>query len=85
MIPDDILRRQQPEMHELRTDLAAYWVYRLLSTTCPLEEKMVLFWHNVFATGNGKLNNSRSGYNQFEMFRRYGLGRFDELLGAALP
>ena len=67
-------------MHELRTDLAAYWVYRLLSTTCPLEEKMVLFWHNVFATGNGKLNNSRSGYNQFEMFRRYGLGRFDELL-----
>ena len=80
VIPDDILRRQQPEMHELRTDLAAYWVYRLLSTTCPLEEKMVLFWHNVFATGNGKLNNSRSGYNQFEMFRRYGLGRFDELL-----
>ena len=80
VIPDDILRRQQPEMHELRTDLAAYWVYRLLSTTCPLEEKMVLFWHNVFATGNGKLNNSRSGYNQFEMFRRYGMGRFDELL-----
>ena len=80
VIPDDILRRQQPEMHELRTDLAAYWVYRLLSTTCPLEEKMVLFWHNVFATGNGKLNNSRSGYNQLEMFRRYGLGRFDELL-----
>ena len=80
VIPDDILRRQQPEMHELRTDLAAYWVYRLLSTTCPLEEKMVLFWHSVFATGNGKLNNSRSGYNQFEMFRRYGMGRFDELL-----
>ena len=80
VIPDDILRRRQPEMHELRTDLAAYWVYRLLSTTCPLEEKMVLFWHNVFATGNGKLNNSRSGYNQFEMFRRYGMGRFDELL-----
>ena len=35
---------------------------------------MPLFWHGLFATAYSKTNNSRSILNQFEMFRRVGLG-----------
>ena len=81
-MPDDLIRRYHVEQSELR-DLAgsaAYWMYRMISTDKPLEEKMALFWHGLFATGYTKLNQARSQLNQVEMFRRNGLGRFDELL-----
>ena len=58
----------------------AYWAYRLISTDNPLQEKIALFWHGVFATGEHKLNNLGSLTNQVGMFRRHGLGRFDDLL-----
>ena len=78
-MPDDIIRRYHAEQSELR-DLAgsaAYWMYRMISTESPLEEKMALFWHGLFATGYTKLNQARSQLNQVEMFRRNGLGAFD--------
>ena len=81
-MPDDLIRRYHVEQSELR-DLAgsaAYWMYRMVTTDKPLEEKMALFWHGLFATGYAKLNQARSQLNQVEMFRRNGLGRFDELL-----
>ncbi len=81
-MPDDLIRRYHVEQSELR-DLAgsaAYWMYRMISTRCPLEEKVALFWHGLLATGYAKLNQARSQLNQVEMFRRSGLGRFDELL-----
>ncbi len=81
-MPDDLIRRYHVEQSELR-DLAgsaAYWMYRMISTDKPLEEKMALFWHGLFATGYTKLNQARSQLNQVEMFRRNGLGRFDEML-----
>ena len=81
-MPDDIIRRYHVEQSELR-DLAAsaaYWMYRMISTQSPLEEKITLFWHGLFATGYSKLNQARSQLNQVEMFRRSGLGHFDELL-----
>ena len=30
------------------------WVYRMVNTQRPLEEKMTLFWHHIFATSVGK-------------------------------
>ena len=81
-MPDDLIRRYHVEQSELR-DLAgsaAYWMYRMISTTCPMEEKIALFWHGLFATGYAKLNQARSLLNQVEMFRRSGLGSFENLL-----
>ncbi|RUA20480.1 MAG: hypothetical protein DSY79_10995 [Chloroflexi bacterium] len=81
-MPDDLIRRYHVEQSELR-DLAgsaAYWMYRMISTSCPMEEKTALFWHGLFATGYAKLNQARSLLNQVEMFRRSGLGSFEELL-----
>ena len=81
-MPDDLIRRYHVEQSELR-DLpgsAAYWMYRMISTSCPMEEKIALFWHSLFATGYVKLNQARALLNQVDMLRRSGLGSFEELL-----
>src|SRR6266545_7501104 len=45
------------------------WLYRILNTARPLEEKMTLFWHNHFATANYKVANPRAMYAQNALFR----------------
>ena len=37
------------------TDARQRWLFRLVHTNRPLQEKMALFWHNHFATGFGKI------------------------------
>ena len=81
-LSDDLIRRYHPEMSESR-DLqssASNWMYRMITTRCPMEEKIALFWHGLFATGYAKLNQARALLNQIEMFRREGLGSYRELL-----
>ena len=58
----------------------ANWVYRMINTKRPLEEKMALFWHQLFATGNSKVDNPPEMTQQIAMFREYGLGSFKDLL-----
>ena len=81
-MPDDIIRRYHVDMHELRflITAGAYWLYRMVTTRRPLEEKIALFWHGIFATGYSKINQARNLLDQVDMFRQYGSGRFDALL-----
>ncbi len=81
-LPDDVIMRYHVDQSELRDGNAAgaYWIYRMASTSNPLEEKLALFWHSLFATGYAKLNQARVLLNQIDMFRRHGFGRFDNLL-----
>ena len=58
----------------------ADWVYRMINTKRPLEEKMVLFWHQLFATGNSKVDNPPELLQQIAMFRRQGLSSYRDLL-----
>ena len=58
----------------------ADWVYRMVNTERPLEEKMALFWHQLFATGNSKVDNPPELTQQIAMFREFGLGKFRDLL-----
>ena len=58
----------------------ANWMYRMINTPRPLEEKVVLFWHQVFATANSKLDNSQLSRAQIAMFRRNGMGNYRDLL-----
>jgi uncharacterized protein (DUF1800 family) len=37
-------------------DARQRWLFRMLHTSRPLQEKMTLFWHNYFATGYTKLS-----------------------------
>ena len=82
VMPDDIIRRYHVDQSELRQldGAGANWLYRMITTKCPLEEKIALFWHGLFATGYSKLNQARALLNQIDMFRHHGLGRFDNLL-----
>ena len=82
VMPDDIIRRYHVDQSELRQldGAGANWLYRMVTTKCPLEEKIALFWHGLFATGYSKLNQARALLNQIDMFRNHGLGRFDNLL-----
>ena len=81
-MPDDIIRRYHVDQSELRQldGAGAYWLYRMLTTSNPLEEKLALFWHGLFATGYAKLNQARAELNQIELFRHYGFGSFRDLL-----
>ena len=57
-----------------------HWLYHMVTTKRPLQEKMVLFWHHVFATGNAKVDNCNHLVDQLQMFRDYGMGNYRELL-----
>jgi len=52
----------------------------MLSTRRPLEEKLTLFWHGHFATGENKVRDYRMMLRQNEMFRARASGAFRDLL-----
>ena len=58
----------------------ARWFYRMINTRRPLEEKMALFWHHVFATGWHKSENTPAMVNQIDMFRHNGLADMRTIL-----
>ena len=81
-LPEDIIRRYHVDQSELRLvdSAVANWLYRMVSTDAPLVEKMALFWHGLFATGERKVNQAKTLMSQVDMFRRHGLGDFRTLL-----
>ena len=81
-MPDDLIRRYHHEQSGMmgQQNPAAYWLYKMISTNAPLQEKMSLFWHTVFATGYPKITQGKVLSDQIRMFRRYGMGNFRDLL-----
>ena len=55
-------------------------MYRMVVTRRPLEEKMSLFWHHVFATGEQKVQHKESMLLQAETFRRNGMSDLRTIL-----
>jgi hypothetical protein len=72
--PASLLPGGQPPMGNVN------WLYYLVNTKRPLEEKMALFWHHVFATGNSKVDNYDQLLEQIELFRQNGMGNYRDLL-----
>ena len=56
------------------------WVWRMINTKTPLQEKMCLFWHQIFATGVSKVDHYDEIIDMVDMFRERGLGRYRDLL-----
>jgi len=79
---EDIVLRYTPMYVEPQgfTGPVGRWLYRMLNTKRPLEEKMALFWHGVFATGFFKSNSGSAMWKQCEMLLRHGMGNFRTLL-----
>ena len=59
---------------------AAEWLHDLVNTKRPLEEKMSLFWHGIFATGVSKVDHYDDVMDMIVKFRHKGMGDFRELL-----
>src|ERR1051326_3173618 len=49
VLPANQIANYQPDL--TLQHARARWLFRMLYTGRPLEEKMALFWHNHFATG----------------------------------
>ena len=81
-MPDDLIRRYHHEQSGMMAHInpGANWLYKMISTNAPLQEKMALFWHSVFATGYNKITQGKVLSDQIRMFRRYGTGSFKTLL-----
>lgn len=81
-MPQDIIRRYHVDQSDLRVQpaSASNWVYRMVTTNASMLEKIALFWHRVFATGQTKLIQGKVIVTQIEMFRRLGLGNYRDLL-----
>ena len=84
-IDEYTLFRHHPSTESLARDIVngqMYWLYHMVNSTKPLEEKMTLFWHHVFATGDTKIMNTYEMATQIDLFRRMALGDFRSLLVA---
>ena len=51
----------------------SYWMYRMISTQRPLEEKMTLFWHQIFATSHSKMNRNPQMNQQLKLLVHLGV------------
>lgn len=60
--------------------LGLWWANRMLTTKRPLEEKLTLFWHGHFATGQNKVRDYRMMLRQNQMFREHASGSLRDLL-----
>ena len=78
----DVMERYLPEYGELAAidSNQQVWVYRMINTGRPLQEKMALFWHGIHCTGFAKVDHGRQMSENLELFRRHGMGNFKDLL-----
>ncbi|MDA1349736.1 MAG: DUF1800 domain-containing protein [Chloroflexi bacterium] len=56
------------------------WLYHMINTKRPLEEKLTFFWHQVFATGVSKVDHWDEVADMIDLFRRLGMDSFRDLL-----
>jgi hypothetical protein len=90
LLPAGAQRRLQPVVDKFFYGLYAnaietqrlglWWANRMLATPRPLEEKLTLFWHGHFASGENKVRDYRMMLRQNEMFRARASGKFRDLL-----
>jgi uncharacterized protein (DUF1800 family) len=90
VLPEGTQRRLQPVVDKFFYSLTAnnietqrlglWWANRMLVTRRPLEEKLTLFWHGHFATGQNKVRDYRMMLRQNQMFRQHASGSLRDLL-----
>ena len=61
-------------------NMSGYWMYRFINTPRPLEEKVALLWHHIFATGNAKVASPLEMTLQIDLFRDIGMGDYRTIL-----
>ena len=79
-VEEDLIQRYYDGSNENPIVAAGIWIYRMVNTQRPLQEKMALFWHHVFATANNKSNHITSTTSQINMFRQIGMSDMGKIL-----
>ena len=90
-IVDDLVNPERfPEVDPLFVDryyggepVAVYvgkWLYSMINTQRPLEEKVAIFLHHIYPVAWGKSEHGPSIYAEINMFRRVGLTDFKTIL-----
>ncbi|MEK7951339.1 DUF1800 domain-containing protein [Luteolibacter soli] len=77
-------QKQQRTERQHGIEAQGWWFRRMLKTEAPLREKMVLFWHDHFATSLQKVKQPVLMVMQNELFRRNATGSFKELTHSIL-
>lgn len=78
---DEVSKKAARKAEQVRfQELQEWYLASLVSTTSPLQERMVLFWHNHFTSEQRKVNSSILLYTQHMLFEKLALGSFAELL-----
>ncbi len=74
-LEEDTLKRYNIELsyHDAYQLWSGRWIWRMINSRKPLEEKMALFWHHVFATAWYKSEHSPTIIKQIETFREVGM------------
>ena len=57
-----------------------WWVDRMIRSDRPLEEKMTLFWHNLFTSGFREVRTGRLMSKQVELLHSEALGNYRKLV-----
>lgn len=65
-----------------RTSFKAWWFGQLVQQQRHVQEKMVLFWHNHFATETNDIGNGIACYKHNVLLRQMALGNFKQLVKA---
>ena len=76
--------QQAARQQQLREglELKSWWLREMVETRTPLAERMVLFWHNHFATSQQKVIRSQAMWQQQQVLRANAMGNFSALLHA---
>ncbi len=60
--------------------LRGWWLQEMATTPSPVTEKLTLFWHGHFVSGQSKVKSAQLMYRQNALLRREALGNFATLL-----
>jgi uncharacterized protein (DUF1800 family) len=78
-LAEDVVYRYFPDYAAENRGPMPFFAYRMVNTRRPLQEKMALFWHGLFATARSKVR-AWTMASQYEMFREHALDHFADIL-----
>lgn len=80
-IADSFFDSGNPGLQRM-SQLQGHWYRRLIITQKPLQHRMLLFWHDHFATSSSKVRNAQAMLGHMDMLFENALEPFRTLIGA---
>ena len=72
----DLRKKRNKKMEEIRV----WWYEMIFNSAFSFRERMTLFWHNHFTSEYKVVKSPYMMFEQNMLYRKYALGKFDELL-----